>query len=411
MSDRPLTLGRLAVAGLWHRRRAAALLSLSLGLSAALLSLGVHALSAIHARTQPPPALGALILGPPGGGLPLALCGAWFLLPCPGLLSPGALAAVEAEPSLRQAVPFAAGDALGAQPVIATVSEAFAEGPGGLRLMAGAPLATRRAALQPWLDGGPAPAAAPALVLGATAAARLGLGIGGAARLQHGAEGAAHGPPWTVVGLLAPTGGPVDEVIFADLGAFVGMDEHQGGARGVSGAWLRPRSGVHKAILRARLSAMPGLGVADLLLERQRLADRLGLGAQVAGLIAALGLLALGLAAAAAAAAGVEARRRELALYVLLGARPAQLLALLLGESALIGLVAGLGGPLLARLIWAALRSPALRGPGLALPSAAGPELDLAVAVVFAALSAAAALPVAWRATRGRAQEELGAAG
>ncbi|MFM2246521.1 MAG: hypothetical protein RL071_2595, partial [Pseudomonadota bacterium] len=289
MSDRPMTLRRLLVAGLWHRRRPAGLLGLSLGLSAALLGLGLHAAAAIQTRTQPPPALGALIVGPPGGGLPLALCGAWFLLPCPGLLAPEALAAVEAEPSLRLAVPFAAGDTLGAHPVIATVAEAFAAGSGGLPLAAGEGLPTRRADLQPWLTGGPAPASAPALVLGAAAASRLALGLGDAALLEHGAGGAAHGPPWTVVGLLAPTGGAVDEVVFADLGAFVAMDAHQGGARGVSGAWLRPRSGVHKAILRARLGALPGVGVADLLVERQRLADRLGLGARVAGAAAALG--------------------------------------------------------------------------------------------------------------------------
>jgi putative ABC transport system permease protein len=117
------------------------------------------------------------------------------------------------------------------------------------------------------------------------------------------------------------------------------------------------------------------------------------------------------LAAAAAAAAGAEARRRELALYVLLGARPAQLVALLLGEAALIGLGAGLGGALLARALWAGLRGAAISGPGLGLPPGAGPLIEPAVAFAFALLSAAAALPVAWAAARGRAQDELGAAG
>lgn len=404
----PLHLRHLVLAGVRQRRAAVLLTAASLGLCAALIGLGGHALVGVAARTQPATTLSTIVVGAPGDPLSLAMCAGWFLSPCKGRLSAAPLEALAAEPSVRAVVPFATGDAAEGAPVVATVAEAFRttlEGP-GLRLAAGGPLSTSWEAMLPWLREGTLPVAKPMLVVGSRVAERRGLDIGDTIALQHGAAGPAHGPDWTVTGVLAQTGTSIDNVIFADLGAFVAMDDHQGVTPGVSGAWLRPRGGVHKAILRARLGANPAVGHADLLVERQRLLDALGLGARGAAMIALILLSMVGFAAAAAAATAVEVRRRELALLVMLGAQRQHILRLLLGEAALIGFAAGALGALLGRLLWTAAQRFA------AWPAASAPLVlpELTLAAVFAGLHALAVFPTAWSASGRRAHTELGAA-
>jgi putative ABC transport system permease protein len=220
-------------------------------------------------------------------------------------------------------------------------------------------------------------------VLGAEVARRLGYSLGQKIVLSHG-DGAMQtndhaDKPFTIVGILAPTGTPVDrtvhiglqgmEAIHLDWQAGVPLPGQAVSAEQAAQADLTPRNitaalvglksraavfSVQRDVAAFRaeplLAILPGVALDELW-------DVVGLGERglqaMSALVAAVSLAGL----VAVILAGLNERRRELAILRAVGAGPRQMLALLAVEGLLVtasgvvlgalacwGAVAGLGG-------------------------------------------------------------------
>ena len=264
------------------------------------------------------------------------------------------------------------------------------------------------------------------VVLGADVARQRGYRLGQALVLSHG-DGALEAndhadKPFSVVGILAPTGTPVDRTLHISLPSMEALHvDFTGGARLPGQALdasqaaaqdLTPRSvtaaliglknraavfSVQRDIANFRdeplLAILPGVAL-DQLWELVALGER-GLQAMSA-LVGVVSLAAL----VAVIAAGLTERRRELAILRAVGAGPRQLLLLLATEGALVTLA---GVALGAILLWGgvALLGPWVQGQfGIALRLQAPGSAEWAWMAALLAGGFVASLVPGWRAYR-----------
>jgi len=389
---------RLAAASLLARRRTTGLMLLALTLSCALL-FGVEKLRS-ELRTSAYAAVGAvdLIVGARTAPEQLLLATVFHY----GALSTPLPRAVEtrlaSHPAVRFALPLSLGDSVSGLPVVGTVPAYFAQlGPapeGSLAFLTGGPFANEEEA-----------------VLGAEAARRLGKGLGDALTLSHGLGDQSfleHGNhPLRVVGILAPTGTPLDQRILVSLEALHAA--HEGiGAGGGEGEdtisalllGLAPRAAALGLAAQLNRNEDPPLTAALPALTLAGLLRWLGAGEAVLQVlsifvvvVALAGMLAMMLAS-------LEQRRREMAVLRALGAGFPALLCLLLAEALLLtgaALVLGLGlihGGL-------ALAAPMLQSAtGLALQDLGPTPGEGLLALGALALATLAGLLPAWLAAR-----------
>ena len=244
------------------------------------------------------------------------------------------------------------------------------------------------------------------IVLGAETARRLGYQLGDEIELTHGLGQAGISDhddlPFTVSGILKPTGTPVDRTLHTSLEAISaihsGWESH--GDHQESGIDLTPESisalliGLENraSILRTKraldtysaealLAVMPGQALREMwaitgLAERALLA--------VSGFVVLVGLISV----LASLLSGLSARRREMAILRAVGARPAHIGGLLVAEAVLIGFGGALIGVLLVH-IGLGLMGPMITARWGIVLLATGPGLlDLAVVYVVTGLSA-----------------------
>ena len=254
------------------------------------------------------------------------------------------------------------------------------------------------------------------VVVGAEVARRLGYRLGDELTLSHGAGHAGHADhedkPFTVVGILAATGTPVDRTLHIGLQAMeaIHLDWH-GGAH-VPGVSIG-RAELHKFDLRPKqvTAVLVGLKQRAAVLRMQRIFgadDKEALSAVIPGValqqlwditgaaervLRAVSLLVLVVALAGLAAAvlaGLGERRRELAILRAVGARPWQIFLLLVCEGLGLAIAGAAGGFALVEVASFALAPLALAKWGLAIDvSAPGlGEAWLLAAVVGAGLIA-----------------------
>jgi putative ABC transport system permease protein len=293
--------------------------------------------------------------------------------------------ALAAHPAVAWAVPLALGDSHRGHPVLGTTVDYFRYVQHGdattLRFAAGRPFGAVFEA-----------------VIGAEAARRLGYGEGARIVLSHGSALPGHDDhdddddhdghakhadkPFTVVGVLAPTGTPVDRAVLVSLESLTAIHlDWQGGApipglsipaEFVAKFDLRPKEvsavlvGLKQRIdvfrmqrevdrwkSEALIAVMPGLAL-DELWEVVGVAERVLLAVSV--LVIGVGLAGL----VAVMLAGLDARRRELAILRAVGAGPRDIFLLLTLEGLLVtALGAMLGVALLAAVT--ALGAPFLQ--------------------------------------------------
>ncbi|HVY33484.1 MAG TPA: ABC transporter permease [Caulobacteraceae bacterium] len=203
--------------------------------------------------------------------------------------------------------------------------------------------------------------------------------------------------PYTVVGILKPTGAIIDRLVLTDISSVWKVHEHEAvkeegltpdeasAHRQVTAVLIKYKSTLGAIILPNMVKAMPDIQAAVPAMETARLVTLLGTGADVLrgfGL-GLLGLSALGFFVALFAA--VNQRHRELALLRALGARPGRLFALVAGEGLLLGLIGGLAGVALGRgaAMIAAAASSDTGGPALAVPAFGAAELTIVAAAVL----------------------------
>ena len=223
--------------------------------------------------------------------------------------------------------------------------------------------------------------------------------------------------PTRVVGVLEPTGTPMDRAIYIPAGAFYAIEGHQateqsrfGGTRdphGVSAvlAFVTPKSGYH---LRVRNAWNDRLDVqaAWPVLEVRKLFGVIGNVNAALRIIAILVIVVALVGVLVALSNTMAARQREFAVLRALGARRRTVLALVVGESAAISLLGGILGLGLAGLgAWVAAARVRAE-TGVTVSAMPGVD-DLLFLLVVTAVGALAGLVPAWRAYRTEAARAL----
>lgn len=212
---------RLALQSLRNRRATAALVVLAIALSSALL-VGVERLRVQAHDSFTNTLYGTdLIVGARTGPISLLLYSVFRIGDATSNIRWASYEAIAARPDVAWAVPLSLGDSHRGFRVLGTTRSYFEHYRFGaneaLQLRAGRLFAA---------DGHGASEA----VLGAAVARRLGYDIGARIVLAHGmgevsfAEHADH--PFTVVGILAPTGTPVDQTVHVDVNGVEAMHSH-----------------------------------------------------------------------------------------------------------------------------------------------------------------------------------------
>ncbi len=194
----------------WHRRQVLWLTVLSVALSAALL-LGLERLRADVRHSFAQAVSGTdLIAGPRTGSVELLLYAVFHIGQPRANLPWAAVQQLRTHPDVAWVIPIALGDSFRGFPVVATDGSFFTHFRHG-----------DQQALR-WQSGQPF-AGDSEVVLGAEVARRLKLQVGDAVILAHGdgamAEHDHDDHPMTVVGVLAPTGTPVDRALPVSLQA------------------------------------------------------------------------------------------------------------------------------------------------------------------------------------------------
>lgn len=362
------SLPALAAASAWNRRGTLSLVALSIAL-ATLLLLSFERVR-LDVRDNFTSAVSGtdLVVGARTGPIQLMLYAVFRLGGATNTIRMDSMRAVEQHRAVAWVVPLSLGDSHRGFPVLGTTSAYFERFRYGeqqpLVLAQGSPFSGD-------LDG------LYGAVLGAEVAQRLGYALGSRIVLAHGSgtlPGSEHADkPFTVVGILAPTGTPVDRTVHISLQALEAI--HLDWSAGVPMKGLSiPAEQARKFDLEPKqvTAALVGLKGRAAVFNVQRFVNEyegeplmavlpgvaldelwtvVGVGEKL--LLALSGLVALVSLAGLVATvlAGLNERRRELAVLRAVGAGPRHVLLLL----ALEGLLVTLAGVMLGVLASAAL--------------------------------------------------------
>jgi putative ABC transport system permease protein len=412
MSGSLIALLRLALASAWNRRLSLGLTLLAVIMAATLLLSVERVRHAARDGFAQSVSGSDLIVGARTSPVQLVLYSVFRLGEASNNIRWDSYLAIAADPSVAWSVPLALGDSHRGYAVVGTTLDYFKHYRHG-----------DQQTLQ--FGAGRAFDAVFEVVLGAEVAARLGYGLGQQITLSHGAGGLPglehEDKPFTVVGILAPTGTPVDRSLHVSLPAIEAIHLDWVGGAPMPGFAIAPEMvrkfdltpktitaaliGLHQRAevfkvqrrineFRAEplLAVLPGVALDQLwqtvgVVERALLAvSWLVLGVGLAGLMAVM-------------LAGLNERRREMAILRSVGAGPRHLLFLLVLESFVVSLLGALLGLVLVTLL-AALGDGLLARFGLAsLPlTVTAAELRLLALVLICGLLVS--LLPAWRAYR-----------
>ncbi len=394
----------LAARSAWSRRFVLALTVASIALSVFLL-LGLERLRADVRESFAASVSGTdLVVGARTGGVQLMLYAVFRIGSATANLRMDSVQAIERHPAVAWVVPISLGDTHRGFPVVGTSDGYFTHFRYGDR---------QALALGTGRIFGAMPAGLHEAVVGAEVAERLGYRGGDRIVLSHGDGALAANDhadqPFTVVGVLARTGTPVDRSVHVRLEAMDAL--HAGGYAGALQA-LQPRQVTAALVgLKQRsavfsvqrfvndyreeplVAVLPGVALDELWALVGVAEQALQLASALVAVVSLAGLVAV-------MAAGLNERRRELAILRAVGASPRQLLGLLLIEGLLLTL-AGVAAGAVAHALACVGLAPWLQGRfgiTLGLTGVGANEAALIVAVLVAGLLAS--LVPAWRAYR-----------
>jgi putative ABC transport system permease protein len=413
-------LGRIAAKSAWHRRGTLALVVFSIALATALLLVIEKLRHDVRASFAQAVSGTDLVIGARSGPVQLMLYAVFRIGGATNNIRIDSVRAIEGQRAVAWVVPLSLGDSHRGYPVLGTTTAYFEHFRHGdrepLKLAAGRAFAGT-------LDG------LYEAVLGADVAAALGHAVGARITLAHGSSGAGgalaaeHGDkPFTVVGVLARTGTPVDRTVHVSLQALEAIHVEWAGGAPLPGLKIAPEQ-ARKFDLEPKqvTAALVGLKGRAAVFQVQRwvaqyegeplmavlpgvaldeLWDVVGVGERalvvMSALVAAVSLAGL----VAVVLAGLNERRRELAVLRALGAAPRHVLALLAAEGALVT-AAGAAFGVAAAALGLVLAAPALQARWGISVTAAAPEASqwLWLAGVLAAGMLASLVP-GWRAYR-----------
>ncbi|WP_341643519.1 ABC transporter permease [Thauera sp. SDU_THAU2] len=411
----------LSLRSIGNRRLSVVLTVIAVALSVALL-LGVERLRNDAREGFAQTISGTdLVVGARGGAVQLLLYSVFHIGNASNNVSWQSMERIAALPQVKWLVPISLGDSHRGMRVVGTTADFFAHYRHG---------ADRRLALAQGRVFAAAPGGIFEAVVGAEVAARFGYRPDQRIVLSHGSLGGEGGPrfadhadkPFTIVGVLARTGTPVDRSVLVGLEGIeaIHIDWHGGAPipglsiapeqvrkfdlspKSVTAALVGLDSRIAVFRIQRQINTMAGEPLTAILpgATLQELWSLVGMAERallaVSALVVAVGLAGL----VAVVVASLGERRRELAILRALGASPLQIFALLAFESLLLslaGIVLGLA--LLYGVV--AVAAPWLSaqyGLNLALDWPSAGEWRLLGAVLGASL--AASLVPAWRAYR-----------
>jgi putative ABC transport system permease protein len=411
-------IGRLALRSAWNRRDTLLLTVLSIALSTFLL-LSVERLRTDVRESFAQAVSGTdLVVGARTGSVQLMLYAVFRVGSATNNVRMDSIEAIARHRAVAWVVPLSLGDSHRGFPVLGTTTGYFEHFRHGDRqplvLAQGRPFAGT-------LDG------LYEAVIGAEVARRLGYVPGQRITLTHGSGGSALGQehadkPFTVVGVLAPTGTAVDRTVHVSLEAITAIHlDWAGGApmpgvaipaeaarkfdlapKEVTAALVGLRSRAAVFAVQRHVAAHEGEPLMAVLpgVALDELWQAVGVGERVLQLMGAL-VAAVSLAGLVAVVmAGLNERRRELAVLRAVGAAPRHVLALLAVEATAVT-AAGAALGTLAAAIAVVAAGPWLQATyGISLQLADPTEgQGLALAAILAAGVLAGLVP-GWRAYR-----------
>ncbi len=341
----------LALKSLWNRRLAAAFTVLAIGLSVALL-LGVERLRS-DARAGFTDTISGvdLIVGGRSGGVQLLLYSVFHIGSATNNISWKSREEIAAHPSVAWTVPLSLGDSHRGYRVVGTSADFFTR----YRYARDRGLA--------FAEGGPFSSTFDA-VLGAEAAERLGYVLGQEIVVAHGGGEVSfieHADmPFTVVGILARSGTPVDRSVLVGLDGIEAIHLGWQGGAPVPGLSIGPQLAQRMDLTPKSVTAvLVGLEsrIATFRVQRfineyagepllailpgatlQELWDLIGIAERALLAVSALVVLVGMAGMLTVLLAGLEARRREMAVLRSVGARPRLMLGLIVGEAGALSL-------------------------------------------------------------------------
>ncbi len=284
-----------------------------------------------------------VVVGAKGSPMQLIMCGVFHIDVPPGNISLKALRQLQKNPMIASVIPLSLGDNLRGFRIVGSSHDYVDH--------YGATLAQGRTWDAPMQ-----------VVVGSIVAKKLGIQVGNSFIGSHGlgAGGHLHGEnPYTVVGVLEPTGTVIDRLIVTDTTSvwkvhedYTALDNEDRkimeDEREVTMALIKYKTPLAAMSFPRMVNSTTEMQAAAPAVEISRLLNMLGIGTDVLRAFAGVLLLTAGLSVFIALWSAVRERRSDLALLRMLGAPPGKIAALLLGEalwlgvmSAIIGVLAG----------------------------------------------------------------------
>jgi putative ABC transport system permease protein len=286
-----------------------------------------------------------VVVGAKGSPMQLIMCGVFHIDVPPGNIPLKAVKALQQNPMVASVIPISLGDNLRGFRIVGTSQDYITH--------YGATLAQGRTWDAPMQ-----------VVVGSIVASKLGIQVGNTFVGSHGlgAGGHLHGEnPYTVVGILQPSGTVIDRLIVTDTASvwkvhedYTAVDDEDRqimeDEREVTMALIQYKTPLAAMSFPRMVNTTTEMQAAAPAVEISRLLNMLGIGTDVLRAFAGVLLLTAGLSVFIALWSAVRERRSDLALLRMLGAPPAKIAALLMGEalwlgvlSAVLGVAAGQG--------------------------------------------------------------------
>ena len=337
---RRLNAVSMALAALRHKPLATCLNLLLMAIGVAMMTFILSASRQLEEGAMKDANGIDMVVGAKGSPLQLILSSIYHIDIPTGNIPAAAQAELAANPLVAEAIPLALGDSYQGYRIVGSTAD-YIRHYGGQ-------------AASGVLFGG-----SMQVVLGAEVARRTGAALGARFAGSHGlvAGGEVHAhAPYTVVGILRPTGTVLDRLIVTPVAsvwrvhetdpdephAQVNAAEHE-----VTALLVRYASPLAAVSLPRRVNSQTRLQAAQPALESAKLFELVGVGADVLRAIAAIVLAVAALSMFVALYHALEERKTDLAILRALGAPPRKLLLLLLTQ----GLALALGGAVLGWLL------------------------------------------------------------
>ena len=330
-----------------------------------------------------------VVVGAKGSPMQLILCGVFHIDVPPGNIPLKAVKALKDNPLVASVIPISLGDNFRGFRIVGTSSEYIKH--------YGATLEQGGIWDKPMQ-----------VVVGTTVAKKLGVQVGNTFVGSHGlgAGGHLHGDnPYTVVGILQPSSTVIDRLIVTDTASvwkvhedYTAVDDEDRkimeDEREVTMALIQYKTPLAAMSFPRMVNTTTEMQAAAPAVEISRLLNMLGIGTDVLRAFAGVLLLTAGLSVFIALWNAVRERRADLALLRMLGATPAKIAALLMGEALWLGVMSACigvaGGQALTAFIgWMLQLENSLLIGGLVWPA----ELLWVPALACAIALAAAILP------------------